>query len=72
VYIKYLLATPPENGSPPSKDHNSRLKTTTTQTINPLHKFHAVKFSCIHGGRNCKATGKVRKTSYVLFLSEKK
>jgi len=31
-----------------------------------------VKFSCIHGGRNYKATGKVRKTSYVLFLSEKK
>ena len=34
--------------------------------------FYAVKFSCIHGGRNYKATGKVRKTSYVLFLSEKK
>jgi len=32
----------------------------------------AVKFSCIHGGKNYKATGKVRKTSYVLFLIEKK
>ena len=29
-------------------------------------------FSCIHGARNYKATGKVRKTSYVLFLSEKR
>jgi len=31
-----------------------------------------VKFSCIQGGKNYKAPGKVRKMSYVLFLSEKK
>jgi len=48
------------------------LKTTTRRSINPLHKFYAVKFSCIHGGRNYKATRKVRKTSYALILSEKK
>jgi len=72
VYIKYLLATPPKNGSRPSERRNSRLKTTTRRSINPLHKFYAVKFSCIHGGRKYKATGKVRKTPYVLFLSEKK
>jgi len=72
VYIKYLLATPPKNSSRPSEGHNSRLKTTTRRSINPLHKFYAVTFSYIHGGRNYKATGKVIKTSYVLFLSEKK
>ena len=66
--IQYLLATPPKSGSRPSDGGNSRLKTTTS----PLRKFYAVKFSCIHGGRKYKATGKVRKTSYVLFLSEKK
>jgi len=65
VYIKYPPATPPKNGSRPSEGHNSRLKTTTRRSINPLHKFYAVKFSCIHGGRNYKATGKARKTSYV-------
>ena len=54
---------------------NSRLKTTArsiNRSINPLHKFYAVKSSCIHGGRNYKAVGKVRKTLYVLFLCEKK
>ena len=70
--MKYLFATVPKNGSRLSEGHNSRLKTTTRRSINPLHKFYEVKFSCIHGGRNYKATGKVRKTSYVLFLSEKK
>ena len=67
-----LLATPPKNGSRPSEGRKSRLKTTTRRSINPLHKFYAVKLSCIHGARNYKATGTVRKTSYVLFLSEKK
>ena len=69
---KYLLATPPKSGSRPSEGRNSRLKTTTRRSINPLRKFCAVKLSCIHGGRKYKATGKVRKTSYVLFLSAKK
>ena len=72
MYIKYLLATPPKSDSRPSVGRNSRLKTTTRRSINPLRKFYAVKFSCIHGGRKHKATGKVRKTSYVLFLSAKK
>ena len=72
MYIKYLLATSPESGSRPSEGRYSRLKTTTRRSINPLRMFYAVKFSCIHGGRNYKATGKVRKTSYVLFLGEKK
>jgi len=71
VCIKYLLATPPKSGSRPSEGRNSRLKTTTRRSINPLRKFYAMKVSCIHGGRNYKATGKVRKR-YVLFLSEKK
>jgi len=70
--IKYLLATPPKSGSRPSEGRNSSLKTTTRWSIDPLRKFYAVKFSCIHGGRKYKATGKVRKTSCVLFLSEKK
>ena len=72
MYIKYLLATPPKSGSRPSEGRNSRLKTTTRRSINPLRKFYAVTFSCIHGGRKYKATGKVRKTSYVLFLRAKK
>ena len=72
MYIKYLLATLPQSDSRPSEGRNSRLKTTTRRNINPLRKFYAVKFSCIHGGRKYKATGKVRKTSYVFFLSEKK
>jgi len=72
VYIKYLLATPPKSDSRPSEGRNSRLTTTTRRSINPLRKFYAVEFSCIHGRRKYKATGKVRKSSFVLFLSEKK
>ena len=72
MYIKYLLATSHKSGSRHSDGGNSRLKTTTRRSINPLRKFCAVKFSCIHGGRKYKATGKVRKTSHVLSRSEKK
>ena len=72
LWTKNIFSQPPKNGWRPSEGHNSRLKTTTRRSINPLHKFYAVKFSCIHSGRNHKATGKVRKTPYVLFLSEKK
>ena len=72
MYIKYPLATSHKSGSRPSDGGNSRLKTTTKRSINLLRKFYAVKFSCIHGGRKYKATGKVRKTSNVLSRSEKK
>jgi len=50
--------------------HNPQ-RAATPVSINPLHKFYAVKSSCIHGARKYKATGTVGKTSYVLFLSEK-
>jgi len=71
VYIKYLLATIPEMVHDP-QCRNSRLKTTIRGSINPLRKFYPVTFSCIHGGRNYNATGKVRKISFALLRIKRK